>query len=112
MSGMSEWFRKFGLLLYKDFLVRKRHWKSTLILQIILPFLLFMMCLLIRDLGSQAPKNIDNDTYYPRYPLNKDFGYPSIDRLFYAPNNTETKELMIKVGDCLYGKNNYTSGKL
>lgn len=101
-AGIAEWLRVFRLLLYKDFLVRKRHWKSTVIIQLVLPFLVFIMCLAIRDLSSEKPKKVDHDTY-DAMKSSKDLleYYSKVPTLLYSPNNTETHKLMKKVQKCL-----------
>lgn len=103
MAGISEWFRVFKLLLYKDFLVRKRHWKSALFLQTVLPFLLFVMCLAIRDLGIEDPPTfVDHDTYYNILEKNELMGRSSTGyKLFYSPQNPEIDALMRATQKCL-----------
>ena len=50
------WLKKFCLVLWKNFVIRKRHWILTL-LEIVIPVLLFIVVVLIRsDIGPSDDK--------------------------------------------------------
>lgn len=63
MNNVVSKFWVFQLLLYKNFLVRKKQWKLILFVEFLVPLLLFMLIQSGRDLSSEPPKKIDYDTY-------------------------------------------------
>lgn len=88
---MGRVLLKLYLILWKNFIIRKRHWLLT-ILEIVIPVLLGVLNLF---LTSVIPKNyIANTTYYEVHdfkdPTSMDHTY-----LYYTPNNfTWIKNLM------------------
>ena len=74
MAGTSQsgMFRKIFIMMWKNFLLRKRHYIQTA-LEIILPTLLFLILVTIHNTGDQdgqqgtniIPANIPNQTLYP-----------------------------------------------
>ena len=73
-NSQGNMFRKTFIMMWKNFLLRKRHYIQTLI-EIILPTLLFLMLVAIHNTGDtpnkdgqktrKIPANIPNETMYP-----------------------------------------------
>ncbi|KAF7399046.1 hypothetical protein HZH66_006943 [Vespula vulgaris] len=101
---MKEWCRVFGLLLRKNFLVRIRHWKLTLFLQILLPVLLFALTQAVRDFNSTPPKVVTTDTYYPLQNKSNLLNLirRSLTTIYFVPNDKSTLELMDSTENCLH----------
>ncbi|XP_017876215.1 ABC transporter A family member 1-like [Ceratina calcarata] len=99
---MGSKLRTFGLLLYKDVLVRKRHWKATIFLQCLIPLATFILIQSIRDLTVQPPLVINESTYYPietkeSLPmLNNEFSF-----LYYVPRNSYIRNVTESIRMCL-----------
>lgn len=106
---MKEWCRVFGLLLRKNFLIRLRHWKLTLFLQVLLPVLLFVLIQAVRDFNSVPPKVVKTDTYYPLQ--SKDALVNLIKRslttIYFVPNDTSTTKFMNLTKNCLKYESRY-----
>ncbi|XP_035743056.1 phospholipid-transporting ATPase ABCA1-like [Vespa mandarinia] len=100
---MKEWCRVFGLLLYKNFLVRLRHWKLTLFLQVLLPVLVFALIQVGRDFNSIPPKVVITDTYYPLQSKDNLLNLikRSLTTIYFVPNDTSTTKLMDLTTKCL-----------
>ncbi|KOC60391.1 ABC transporter A family member 6 [Habropoda laboriosa] len=99
---MGSTIRTFGLLLYKNLLIRKRHWKMTIFLQCLVPITLFILIQAMRDFSVQPPRIINESTYYPietkdklTY-LNREFTV-----LYYVPQNSYTESILEDVRMCL-----------
>ncbi|KAI4504278.1 hypothetical protein M0802_000749 [Mischocyttarus mexicanus] len=103
VNKMNEWCRVFGLLLRKNCIVRLRHWKVTLFIQILLPVILFALTQALRDLNSGPPTVITTNTYYPF--KSKDdllnLVRKSLIKIYFVPNDTSTKEFMNSTAKCL-----------
>ncbi|KAK2576776.1 hypothetical protein KPH14_005420 [Odynerus spinipes] len=98
---MKEWYRVLGLLLYKNFIVRIRHWKITLFLQVLLPIALFALTQAARDFNAAPPTVVETDSYYPlkdEEELLHDIGRHTI---YFVPNNTYTTEIMRSAMPCM-----------
>lgn len=107
MDNVASKFRVFQLLLYKNFLVRKKQWKLILFVEFLVPLLLFMLIQSGRDLSSEPPKKIDYDTYDELIPvmqkgqLNSDLPVGFGIKFYYSPNSAFMSSLMEKVRSCL-----------
>ena len=111
MSKLKEKWRIFSLLMYKNFLVRKRHWKSAIFVQIMLPVLLFLFVQTIRtlilkpiDSPSKPSKNNNNSIYKISEMdiLIKEHDYVlKYITIYYTPIDEFTNQTMTSVRDCL-----------
>ncbi|XP_033225197.1 phospholipid-transporting ATPase ABCA1-like isoform X2 [Belonocnema kinseyi] len=97
---MEEKWRLFRLLLWKNYLIRKRHWKVPLFLQILLPVCTFLIMQKIRSLSFDR-KNPENVKYYPIDTLTKESLESHNILLHYAPENNFTTALVKKTTQCL-----------
>lgn len=99
---MGNDIRNFGLLLYKNLIVRKRHWKTTIFLQCSVPIALFVLIQAARDFSVQPPRVINGSTYYPMENkeqltvINRDYTF-----LYYVPHNTYTESVLQDVRICM-----------
>ncbi|XP_014231053.1 ATP-binding cassette sub-family A member 3-like isoform X1 [Trichogramma pretiosum] len=106
---MKEKFRMFRLLLYKNYLVRKRHWKMGLFVEILIPVLLFMLIQACRDFSAQQPQEFVNNTYYEtesKEELIQSANYQTM--IYFVPENRFTRTLIEKTRKCL----KFTAGKI
>lgn len=97
---LREKLRVFGLLLYKNFLVRQRHWKVALFVEILIPILLFASVWDIRNEVAAPPQRAGkNETYDIRSIANH---RPDRNpRLHVVPYPPFIKALMEDVRQCL-----------
>lgn len=99
---MMKELRTFGLLLYKNLIVRKKHWKTTIFLQCLIPISLFILIQAIRDFSVQPPLVFNESTYYPIQTkkeltlLNREFT-----QLYYVPQNSYTENILEDIRMCL-----------
>lgn len=99
---MAAGIKTFGLLLYKNLIVRKRHWKTTIFLQCLIPIALFVLIQAVRDFSVQPPRVINESTYYPieskekLTEVNREFTL-----LYYVPRNPYTESILEDVRLCL-----------
>ncbi|XP_076644769.1 phospholipid-transporting ATPase ABCA3 [Halictus rubicundus] len=108
---MANEIRIFSLLLYKNFLVRLRHWKSAIFLQCMVPIALFALIQAVRDFSVLPPRVINESTYYPieskdeLTEINTQFTY-----LYYVPQNEYTEKIMEDTRICLMLPHEMVSG--
>ncbi|XP_076222279.1 ATP-binding cassette sub-family A member 17 isoform X2 [Nomia melanderi] len=99
---MANGIRIFGLLLYKNLLVRIRHWKSAVFLQCLVPITLFVLIQAVRDFSVQPPQVINENTYYPLEDTDEltdiNMGYTY---LYYMPQNEYTEKIIEDTRMCL-----------
>ena len=94
------------LLLYKSYIIRKRYWKQSLIVQIILPLLLFLLIQYMRSVIAKEPTVYKNVTFYEKEnqtKLNREsfvLNYNKF-KIYYTPKNHEIDNLMKNVKNCL-----------
>ncbi|XP_076395704.1 phospholipid-transporting ATPase ABCA3 isoform X2 [Megachile rotundata] len=96
---MANNIRLFALLLYKNLIVRCRHWKTTLFVQCLIPIALFVLIQATRDFSVQPPRKINESTHYHPDELtsiNIDMTF-----LYYVPRNSYTQNLMNDIRLCL-----------
>ncbi|XP_058807215.1 retinal-specific phospholipid-transporting ATPase ABCA4-like [Phymastichus coffea] len=96
-----ESLRILWILLYKCWLVRKRHWLGTLLVEILIPIGLILCPWGLLGNAFEAPVVVNSDTHYQKYSLRQllqVFG-DSI-KLAYTPNNTFVNQLMMEVNRC------------
>lgn len=105
---ISERLRVFKLLLYKDFLVRKRHWKLGLFVETAIPLLLFVTVWGLRNLSVQTFLNANYDSSI-MYPIEKrnEFLPPLGTKIYVVPDNPFITSYMHEVQNCL-GNNQYS----
>ena len=90
--------RIFGLLLYKNFLVRKRHWKMALFVEILIPLLLFVSIWGARNLVARPPTELGKHAYLAQ---DQELHLPEGRKhLFVVPNNDFIKNIMKDVREC------------
>ncbi|XP_058807246.1 phospholipid-transporting ATPase ABCA1-like isoform X2 [Phymastichus coffea] len=108
---MMEKLRIFRLLLYKNYLVRKRHWKMSLFIEILIPLLLFLLIQSCRDFSAQQPKMFENNTYYEvktKAELLNKINYMT--NIYFVPENRFTRTLMEITRSCLKFPNGQITG--
>ncbi|XP_076622006.1 phospholipid-transporting ATPase ABCA3 [Colletes latitarsis] len=99
---MANRLRILRLLLYKNLIVRIRHWKSAIFLQCMVPIALFVLIQAVRDFSVQPPHVIKESTYYPietkeeLTEINRDFTF-----LYYVPQNEDTEKIVENARRCL-----------
>ncbi|XP_076762980.1 ATP-binding cassette sub-family A member 17 [Xylocopa sonorina] len=107
---MMDKVRTFGLLLYKNLMVRKRHWIMTIFVQCLIPIALFTLIQAVRDYSVESPI-WNNETYYPIETKEK---LTAINREFtllhYAPQNAYTESIIEDVRMCLNLPHNKVTG--
>ena len=105
-----ELIKIFKLLLYKNFLVRKRFLIKSAIFGIVLPLLLLLLGLYVRVLRVEPPEYISSVKIYP-VETQKDITISvKIKQLYYAPNNEFTTSIINEMNNCLI-RNNASIGK-
>lgn len=88
---MGSFLLKLRLIVWKNFIIRKRH-KILTIFEIVMPILLFII-LPIVQMSIDLNLSYNNETtYYSERELNTT---DKID-LFYAPNTSDVNEIMMK----------------
>lgn len=99
---MASGLKIFMLLLYKDLIVRKRHWRMIILLQTLVPIALFSLLQAVRDYSVQSPVKITENTYYP---IQKKDDLMHLDnaltKLYYLPTNKYTSRIMESTRYCL-----------
>lgn len=100
---MTSIWKIFGLLLYKDLLVRKRHWCMTLFLQALVPIGLFVLLQAVRDFNAQPPTIINENTFYPVQTQNDLMEKldNDLNNVYYLPTNAFTNKTMESARNCL-----------
>ncbi|XP_033219403.1 phospholipid-transporting ATPase ABCA1-like isoform X2 [Belonocnema kinseyi] len=104
---MANGWRIFTLLMWKNYTVRRRHWKLSLLVEICIPIILFVFSQVIRDFSVILPpsevRKIISDTHYPvqtKEEILRIYNhFPVI--LYFLPRNNFTENLMKKTGSCL-----------
>lgn len=94
---MASGCKIFGLLMYKNLLVRKRHWRLTIFLQALVPIALFALLQAMRDFSVNPPIVYNESTHYEiqtREYLVKHKIDNSINQVYYVPKNSYTEKLM------------------
>lgn len=98
---MSRIFLKLWLILWKNFIIRKRHWIFTLF-EITIPIFL---CLVMLFVSSVIPKPyISNITNYDKHNVSDLHNFKMFIRLYYAPNTNGIPEFMDKVNNKIGAK--------
>ncbi|XP_014485767.1 PREDICTED: ATP-binding cassette sub-family A member 1-like [Dinoponera quadriceps] len=99
---MASRLKMFALLLYKNLIVRKRHWRTIIFLQTLVPILLFSLLQAVRDYSVKSPVNITKNIHYP---IQTKADLTNIDhdltRLYYLPKNNYTIRIMESTRYCL-----------
>lgn len=100
--------RMFAILLYKNFLVRKRHWKLGLFVEILLTILIFasvwgMKTATFNSHGAHLPSN-KNDTIYLEKDLNDYYDADDLYHLLVVPDNQFTQDFAAQLKNCYPGK--------
>lgn len=104
---IAEKLRVFKLLLYKDFLVRRRHWILGLFVEIAIPLLLFLTVWGLRNLTVYTPIGPNSDSSIMYEVEEKNEFLPSIGtKIYVVPDNPFITLYMHEVETCL-GNNQY-----
>lgn len=101
---MASGWKIFGLLLLKDFIVRKRHWRMTILLQALVPIGLFALLQAVRDFSVESPVVVNTTTYYPVYTQDELMMKidNDINKVYFLPENPHTEKIMESVRYCLH----------
>lgn len=92
----------FALLLYKNLIVRKRHWRMTILLQTLVPIALFSLLQAVRDYSVQPPVVMNESTYHPIQTQDKLMNIDNdINVIYYLPKNEYTDKIMESTRKCL-----------
>ncbi|KAJ8686324.1 hypothetical protein QAD02_022118 [Eretmocerus hayati] len=97
-----EQLRIFRLLLYKNYLIRKRHWKLGLFVEIFIPVVLFMLIQACRDFSASDPQIFTENTYYDintKEELMRNINFNT--EFYFVPQTHFTRNLMDRVRKCL-----------
>ena len=109
---MATFFKKLILVLWRNFIIRRRHWLLT-IFEIVIPVLLFIMIAALRSNMSESTDNFFPTSYFPAWDendLTKDTQVTySHTPLLYTPINNFTTFMIKEVAKefNLKGKNNF-----
>jgi ATP-binding cassette subfamily A (ABC1) protein 3 len=105
-----KWLKKLCLVLWKNFVIRKRHWILTLI-EIVIPVLLFIVVVLIRSEIGPSDDKLHPAEYYKIWTEDEVIEQSMTtlsdsSLLLYAPENNFTTKIMAAVSSRLkkYGK--------
>lgn len=84
--------------MYKNMIVRKKHWKLTLFIEIAIPLVLFLLGQIANMLSTGDPVRIKNNTYHAI-----DTYYTPLDefQLRYTPRNPLVNDIMERTRDCM-----------
>ncbi|XP_011704819.1 PREDICTED: uncharacterized protein LOC105460070, partial [Wasmannia auropunctata] len=100
---MASRWKIFGLLMYKNLIIRKRHWRMTIFLQALVPIALIALLQTIRDFNVQSPVVVNVSTLYP-VQTQQDL-MQKIDndehQVYYVPKNAHTDKIMHSIRNCL-----------
>lgn len=100
---MASALKVFGLLMYKNLIVRMRHWRMTLFLQALVPIGLFALLQAVRDFSVKSPVVVNESTYYPM--VTQDKLMMKIDndlnKVYFVPKNPYMEDFMESVRYCL-----------
>ncbi|XP_039306683.1 retinal-specific phospholipid-transporting ATPase ABCA4 isoform X2 [Solenopsis invicta] len=101
---MASRWKIFRLLIYKNLIVRKRHWKMMIFLQALVPLGIFALIQATRELAEvQPPVMVSKNTYYSKYTqdeLIQESNY-DLNKVYYTPKNVYTQKIMKSVESCL-----------
>lgn len=105
MRKMPESLRVLKLLLYKNYLVRKRQWLMSLIGEVLIPVGILSCVWAVRDLNANIPQHVDTDSYYPmcsKADLIDNALRQNNDsvQILYAPDTAFTSNLMSGLKKC------------
>jgi hypothetical protein len=100
--------RKFGLVVWKNLLLRKRHWIVTSF-EIVIPVVLFILAAVIQSLLQPSAAIHVSASYRPIQNEDEVTSYISSvcnTSVLYAPNNTFTRSIMdnTSIGSALFCK--------
>lgn len=100
---MANRWKIFGLLLYKNLIVRKRHWRMTLFLQALVPIGLFALLQAVRDFSVNSPIVINESIHYSANTQDELMGKldNSLNNIYYLPRNKYTDKIMESARNCL-----------
>ncbi|XP_043287897.1 phospholipid-transporting ATPase ABCA1-like [Venturia canescens] len=98
---MAEYFRIFKLLMKKNMIVRKKHWKMSLFVEIMIPLLLFLLGQIVRASSGSDPVKIQSNTYHQiDYPNRYQINFDNF-QIRYTPVNPLTTKLMNDTVTCM-----------
>ncbi|EZA61865.1 hypothetical protein DMN91_006090 [Ooceraea biroi] len=94
---MANGWKIFGLLMYKNLIVRKRHWRLTIFLQAFVPIGLFALLQAMRDFSVNPPIVYNESIHYDiqmKEDLIRNKIDNSINQMYYVPKNSYTEQIM------------------
>lgn len=97
---IAEKMRTCKLLLYKNFLVRKRHWKMGLFVEFAIPLLLLGSIWEVRNLASHPSVERNESIIYP-IQEKSDFFPERGTKIYVVPDNPFVTSYMEEVRHCL-----------
>lgn len=108
---MAKTLEIFAILLWKDFLIRKKHWKQSILVQVVISIVLFIFAEMIRLVPENGIEIIDTDTHYDLiHERNLVREFPESVRLRFSPKTIVTEEIIKSVRKCLkLDKSNITA---
>ncbi|KYN32310.1 ATP-binding cassette sub-family A member 3 [Trachymyrmex septentrionalis] len=100
---MASGWKIFGLLMYKNMIIRKRHWRMTIFLQALVPIIVFTLLQAVRDFSVQPPVVVNVSTHYPLYTQDELMKRidNALNKVYYVPKNAYTDKIMESVRHCL-----------
>lgn len=100
---MASGWKILGLLLYKNLIVRKRHWRMTLFLQALVPIGLFALLQAVRDFSVNAPIVVNESIHYSIDTQEGLMGKldNALNNIYYLPKNSYTDKIMESTRKCL-----------
>ena len=107
---MTTFFRKLSLVLWKNLIIRKRHWLLT-IFEIVIPTLLFIMLAAVRSDMTASTDDFHPESYSPVWSESQLIESKHIPTLLFAPAHNFTTRLVKEVAKelRLKGKCNFIS---
>ncbi|XP_029158875.1 LOW QUALITY PROTEIN: retinal-specific ATP-binding cassette transporter-like [Nylanderia fulva] len=100
---MASGLKILGLLLYKDLIVRKRHWRMIIFLQALIPIGLVALLQAVRDFSANPPVIINETTFYPiqtQADLMEKLDN-GLNNVYYLPKNPHIDMIMESARHCL-----------
>ncbi|XP_011705232.1 PREDICTED: uncharacterized protein LOC105460476, partial [Wasmannia auropunctata] len=100
---MASRWKIFGLLMYKNLIIRKRHWRMTIFLQALVPIALVALLQAIREFNVKSPVAVNVSTLYPVQTQQDLMRKIDNDKhqVHYVPKNAHTDKIMFSVRKCI-----------
>lgn len=102
-SNMTHKWKVFKLLMQKNFLVRKKHWFQSIVIQVMVPICLLLLGEATRYMFEIQPINIHKTTYHEiqtKSDILQEIEF-STASIRFTPQNSVTEKLMEDTRLCL-----------